>query len=176
MLSVYSRRTCFVLLTFGRRRISACGIVSTTVADASTDPDVLARLLRRRASEGRLDINVVGDSMAGVIRPDSRVVIEPQDRPRPGQVWAMVADSGQVVVHRVRRIEGDMLVGRGSGNSLDDEPLPLSRLVGVVVAAVDPDGGIRKFGRGDRILSSIVFQAKARARTVLDRFWVIRPT
>lgn len=129
----------------------------------ATDADAVARLLRARVGEAPVELAVTGSSMAGVIATGSIVVIEAADRPRRGEIWAFVDDDGGVVVHRLREIDGDMVVGRGTGNPLDDDPVTTDRLIGRVAAATHGDDR-RRFGRWDRRLSRVSFAARKALR------------
>lgn len=115
-----------------------------------TNPDAVAALLRGRAEHAAIELPVSGDSMAGDIDSGSTATVVHAARPRVGEIWAFVADDGGIVVHRIREHDGRMVTGRGTGNRYDDDPVPVSRLVGRVVAARDADGHTRRFGPLDR--------------------------
>ncbi|MDW3217470.1 MAG: S24/S26 family peptidase [Acidimicrobiales bacterium] len=129
------------------------------------DADAVARLLRARVGDAPVELAVAGSSMAGVIATGSTVVIEAADRPRRGEIWAFVEDDGRVVVHRVRELDGDLVIGRGAGNPLDDDPVARDRLVGRVSAATH-GGQVRRFGAWDRRRSHVSFTL----RRLLRRF------
>lgn len=113
-------------------------------------PDAVATLLRRRVEHAEIELRVSGASMTGDIASGSTATVVHAARPRVGEIWAFVADDGGVVVHRVRDHDGRMVTARGTGNRYDDDPVPVSRLVGRVVAARDGDGRARRFGSLDR--------------------------
>jgi hypothetical protein len=113
-------------------------------------PDAVAALLRGRAEHAPIELPVSGASMAGDIASGSTAIVDRAARPRVGEIWAFVADDGGIVVHRIREHDGHTVTGRGTGNRYDDEPVPVSRLVGRVVAARDADGHTRRFGPLDR--------------------------
>lgn len=137
------------------------------MASPSNDPDTLARLLRRRADEGGLEVVVEGSSMGDVIASDSTVSIGSYRKARPGEVWAFVADTGRVVVHRVRRFEEGLVVTRGAGNSIDDHPISPARLIGPVMRATAPNGSTRTFATADRVRSAVSFRVRALLRRLL---------
>ena len=110
-----------------------------------------------------IDLDVAGSSMKGVIATGSTVVIEAAEAPRRGEIWAFVDDDGRIMVHRIREIEGDTVVGRGTGNPLDDDPVDRDRLVGRVSSATQ-GGRVRHFGSFDRIRSRIEFASRKRLR------------
>lgn len=129
----------------------------------ATDADAVARLLRARVGDAPVELAVTGSSMAGVIATGSIVVIEAADRPRRGEIWAFVDDDGGVVVHRLREIDGDVVIGRGTGNPLDDDPVATDRLIGRVSAATQGDEH-RRFGAWDRRVSRISFAVRKMLR------------
>ncbi|MEM9467881.1 MAG: hypothetical protein AAGA90_21085 [Actinomycetota bacterium] len=135
------------------------------MSGAAPDPDVTARLLRGRLADGPLDLPVSGASMRGVIDSGATVEVRAGGTPRIGEIWAFTADGGDVVVHRVRHVRSDGIVGRGAGNRTDDPPVGHDRLIGLVTAARH-DGRTRRFGRVDRIQAAVGFSLRAIARRV----------
>lgn len=137
----------------------------------STDGNeaAIAAVLRARLRDGPIDLPVSGSSMRCVIESGSRVEIIAADSPRRGEVWAFVAAGETVVVHRIRDIENGRLIGRGSGNPVDDEPVPVSWAVGRVRSVVEPGGRRRGFGRTDRVRADVWFRIRRRIRSIVGR-------
>lgn len=133
---------------------------------ASGRPDAVAALLRGRLAGGDVELPVKGTSMAGLIESGATVVLTEASQPRTGEIWAFVDDDGGIVVHRVREYDGANVTGRGSGNSVDDEPVPSSRLIGRVTAARN-HGRHRVFGEVDRVRASVAMRSRRRIRRLL---------
>ena len=138
------------------------------VSDTVPDPDVTARLLRGRLADGPLELPVSGSSMRGVIESGAIVDLSAADEPRVGEIWAFVDDDGNLVVHRIRHVAPDQVVGRGSGNIRDDAPVRRHRLVGRVRTATT-EHGPRTFGEGDRRRAAVAFRLRELARSVRNR-------
>ncbi len=109
--------------------------------------------------------------MVGVIESGSTVVVEGAGAPRRGEIWGFTNDAGVIVVHRVREVDGDHVTGRGSGNPVDDPPVPLAQAIGRVTTVVAPDGSVKGFGTLDRLGSAAAFRLRRVARTVRRRVW-----
>jgi phage repressor protein C with HTH and peptisase S24 domain len=107
--------------------------------------------------------------MAGTIESGSRVWVRSQLSPLVGEVWAVVTDDGDVVVHRVREVSDDAIVTRGTGNPIDDAPLPQARLVGRVAKSRSPSGRQTAFGDLDRRRAAAEFALRRLARQILRR-------
>ncbi|MEQ8840148.1 MAG: S24/S26 family peptidase [Acidimicrobiales bacterium] len=133
---------------------------------STTEPDAIAALLRRRLSHAAVEIPVAGTSMSGVIASGSTVVLSPATHPRCGEIWAFVDDDGGVVVHRVREYDGSSVTARGTGNRVDDDPVPASRLVGRVVES-HWSGQRRRFGSVDRVRAAVTLRTRRRVRRLL---------
>lgn len=140
------------------------------MADEQQDPASTARLLRRRLEAGPIELPVNGSSMRGVIESGSTVVVEAAPAPRRGEIWVFMNDDAVIVVHRVREVDGMSVTGRGSGNPLDDVPVPLDHAVGRVLALTTPSGTTKRFGIVDRRFAQLMF----RIRRVAIRMPLIR--
>ncbi len=70
------------------------------------------------------------------------------EEPRPGEV-VLARFAHALVVHRVRRCEGDTCVLRGDNVRAEDPPLPRARVLGRV-SLVRRDGEVLARGRWDR--------------------------
>jgi SOS-response transcriptional repressor LexA len=108
-------------------------------------PATKAAVLRRRAAESPIAIDVKGSSMGAGIPSGARVLVAAAHRPRRGEVWAFVSDDGTVIVHRFRRERAGTLWFQGDGNAGVDRPVTPEMLVGRVVAT-DVEGRRRSFG------------------------------
>ena len=146
-----------------------------TGAEASTpsplpgDPDVTARLLRKRLADAPVELPVSGKSMGSTIRSGSTVLIAELSEPRRGEVWAFVGVGSGIVVHRVRHLTRDTMTGRGDGNLVDDIEVPRAHLIGRVAAATGPDGSTRRFGLLDRRSAAIRLFVRGFGRRVVDK-------
>lgn len=134
--------------------------------DAEQDPAATARLLRRRAETGTIELSVSGSSMSGVIESGSTVVVEAAPVPRPGEIWVFTNDEGVIVVHRVRHVDEFHVIGRGTGNRVDDGPVPIENAVGRVRRLTRPDGSHKQFGMIDRQVARAVFKMRQIARGI----------
>jgi SOS-response transcriptional repressor LexA len=86
-----------------------------------------------------------GDSMHPVIRAEDVLHVEPRRDFRAGDVVLLLADRG-LTAHRVIVRKGDWLLTRGDNAPGDDEPMDLSRVLGIVTA-IERDGvtrGVRR--------------------------------
>lgn len=145
---------------------------ATDTPDSVDGPDsaeTTARLLRHRLASGPLRLPVSGSSMRGTIASGSEVELVAATRPSRGEIWAFAATGDTVVVHRVRELAEGMVICRGSGNPVDDPPLPLSRAVGRVRRAIPPEGSPRSFGRVDRHRAALAFRLRRLARRIRPR-------
>ncbi len=126
-------------------------------------PAATVALLRRRLEQGPIELPVSGASMGATISAGSTVTVVAASSPRPGQIWALVDDEGQMFVHRYRKQVAGRMVFRGDGNITDDPPAGPESLIGQVVAATY-DGVTTRFGVKDRILAIIGHLRDALAR------------
>ena len=133
------------------------------MSDAELDPAATARLLRRRAETGTIELRVSGSSMSEVIESGSTVVVEAAPVPRPGEIWVFTDDEGVIVVHRVRHVDEFHVIGRGTGNHVDDGPVPIENAVGRVRALTRPDGSPKRFGIIDRRAAQVSFKIRQMA-------------
>ena len=101
--------------------------------------------------------------MRGSIDSGSVVEIHAARAPRVGEIWAFTDDSGNLVVHRVRHLRGDTVIARGSGNTLDDEPVEHQRLIGRVISAT-AGARTRRYGTLDRRRAAIEFSTRSVVR------------
>lgn len=107
--------------------------------------------------------------MGRVIVSGSVVAVHAAERPRRGEIWAFVDDEGQVLVHRIRSIDGETLIGRGVGNRRDDLPLTIDRTIGRVASSLAPDGSERSFGALDRMRADLRFRLRGTLRSLQRR-------
>jgi hypothetical protein len=125
-----------------------------------SEGEAAARVLRRRVADRDVWLSVTGWSMWPTVRPPARVLVSSSTTPRRGEVWAFVAPSGAIVVHRCERRVGTMFLFRGDGFRHDDPLVSRGLLIGRVRRAEDADG-TRAFGLADR--------ARGAARSTLRR-------
>lgn len=75
-------------------------------------------------------IPVAGDSMWPSLRAGDVAEVEPLvEPPRPGEVVLARFDTS-LVLHRVRRCDGQVCALRGDNSGIEDPPLPLVRILG----------------------------------------------
>ena len=120
--------------------------------------EIKAKVLRRGVAASARWLDVTGLSMGPDLPGGSRVLVDGATRPRRGEVWAFVGETGEVVVHRFLRDVGGQLWFRGDANVAADRPVPPERLIGRVTA-VEVDGRRRDLGR----------VARWRGRLAVDR-------
>ncbi|MEM9713473.1 MAG: S24 family peptidase [Actinomycetota bacterium] len=126
-------------LVMQRRQLHGIARRVASARPTGSAPHPSAALLRRRTERG-LSIVAEGTSMLPTIEPGSTLRIEAAQRPRAGEVWALVHDDGEVVVHRHWRRTRHGLIFRGDGNDHPDPPVNDDQLVGRV-----------DLGRADRL-------------------------
>ncbi len=90
--------------------------------------------------------------------------------PEPGDVWAMVDDDGSIVVHLLRYVSDDVVVGRGTANDIDDQPVRRTRLIGRVTSATSSGGVTSTFGWRSRVTHRKGMQIRRMARVAFDRW------
>ncbi len=135
------------------------------------DPDAVAALLRRRlTATGPMMLPVSGSSMGRMIPSGSEVKVMACAAPRPGEVWAVVDDDGEIIVHVARHVSTELMVGRGRSNEVDDRPVGRHRLIGRAVEVVDPSGRRKVFGERSRFFNRLEFSARGLLRTILRRW------
>lgn len=104
---------------------------------SSPSPSTLAAL-RALAQEHPVEVTVRGGCMAPLVADGERVAVAPARRYWPGDVVVFQAADGRLLVHRLlgfRRLAGALAcVTRGDGCPCPDAPVPLTRLLGRVVA------------------------------------------
>lgn len=82
-----------------------------------------------------------GNSMWPALRSGQRIRISPWQaaaRDLRGKMVAFALDSDRIVVHRVVRTEGDMLITQGDAVEKTRERIPLSSVLGVAAPAQRP--------------------------------------
>jgi hypothetical protein len=94
--------------------------------------------LRALARERPVEVTVRGGCMAPLLADGERVAVAPARLYWPGDVVVFQAADGRLLVHRLlgfRRAAGALAcVTRGDGVPRHDAPVPLSRVLGRVVA------------------------------------------
>jgi hypothetical protein len=149
---------------------------TTEGAPSFADPDGFARLLRARAAEGALDVEVSGRSMGATIVGGSKVTIVAGGVPRWGEIWAFVDDSGALVVHRLRARRPGHFSFRGDGNGWRDPDVTGERIVGRVIRIAAPDGSTRIVGlRLGPGLGAVLLARRAARSAVRRRRPRVRP-
>lgn len=77
---------------------------------------------------------VRGDSMAPTLNDGDQVRITPADpgKLQPGELVVYVDAGGQIIAHRVVRVEGAIVNTKGDNRDQDDPPVPLTQVLGKV--------------------------------------------
>jgi len=78
---------------------------------------------------------VLTGSMEPEISAGDLILVAKKDEYRPKQV-VVYQDKGILVVHRVLSVEDGMVTAKGDANNTPDEPIPLERIKGRVIAVV----------------------------------------
>ena len=91
----------------------------------------LGPLLEEQLARGYATLPVTGSSMLPMLRQGRDVVrlIKPEIPPRPGTVLLYRRESGQYVLHRLIRMEGEALCLCCGDNQWEREFVPLSRVI-----------------------------------------------
>ena len=90
--------------------------------------EVIIDLLQRGHA---VEFRVRGDSMHPTIREDDVVHVEPVSQVAAGDVVLVHAPRG-LTAHRVVSIDGGAVITRGDNAPEDDDPVPVSRVLGRV--------------------------------------------
>ena len=118
--------------------MGACAILALRMRTALQTPASTLAALRDLARERPVEVTVRGGSMAPLLADGERVAVAPARRYWPGDVVVFQAADGRMLVHRLlgfRRSGGAIAcITRGDAVSGQDPPVPLSSLLGRVVA------------------------------------------
>ena len=123
------------------------------VPPSGVDASAKARLLREAAESASLWIAARGESMGRTIPTGSSVLVAEGSMPRRGEVWAYCDPSGNVVVHRYRRLTSAGHVLQGDTRTRPDPPVREEWLIGRVTAVRRGDR-IRSVGWRDRCVGA----------------------
>lgn len=83
---------------------------------------------------------VLSGSMEPALSVDDLIIVREVEQYRVGDVVVFQSGSS-LVVHRIIRLEGDMVVTQGDANNAPDEEMEMSRIKGRVVGCV-PNAGV----------------------------------
>ncbi len=126
---------------------------------------VKAKVLRRRAAQRPIWVEVTGQSMGASIPTGARVLLETGMRPRRGEVWAFINEEGSLVVHRFKRAVGGLLWFEGDANTTVDRPVTSDLLVGRVTE-VEIAGRRRRLGTRQRLRGRVLVDRRALGRRI----------
>lgn len=105
------------------------------MAEQARTPRWLPLLRDTIVRDGEIRWHVEGASMLPTLPPGTEIVVVPLARPpRLGEILLFM-EGEHLVVHRLVRRLGDLLVTQGDGRLTPDRPLRREQLVGRVVAA-----------------------------------------
>jgi hypothetical protein len=135
--------------------------------DAAT-VEAVAAVLRRRAGERPLWIDVAGSSMAPRIPSGARVLVVADGRPTRGAIWVAADLDGRILVHRVLGRAGRWWWLQGDANPAPDPPVGEGQLVGRV-AAIEIGGLRRRVGALARLRGRLLVDARAARRRLQNR-------
>jgi hypothetical protein len=88
--------------------------------------------------------------MSPTLAPGDLLLVAAGRAPRPGDVVSFAAPSGQVITHRLVRLDRDVAVCRGDDRLTCDAPVRREAILGRAVAVVTPDGRPVRAVRGGR--------------------------
>ncbi|MBL7208962.1 MAG: signal peptidase I [Dehalococcoidia bacterium] len=95
----------------------------------------IVETMREALAQGRTaTFTVRGDSMAPTLQDGDQVRIVASDpsKLQTGEVMMYVDAGNQIIIHRVVRVEGTMLITKGDNRDRDDPAVPFGRVLGKV--------------------------------------------
>lgn len=99
--------------------------------------------------------NVLSGSMEPTFSPGTLLLVKKTDSIEKGDI--VVYQSGQsLVVHRVRALDGDLVITRGDANNTSDDPFFKDQIKGRVIAWIPYVGNIAEFLRNPAVILVIL--------------------
>ncbi len=99
--------------------------------------------------------NVLSGSMEPTFSPGTLLLVKKTDSIEKGDI--VVYQSGQsLVVHRVRALDGDLVITQGDANNTSDDPFFKDQVKGRVIAWIPYVGNIAEFLRNPAVIFVIL--------------------
>ena len=99
---------------------------------------------------------VLSGSMEPEISTDDLVFVKRADELHVGDV--VLYNTGRSnVLHRITKIDGDMITTQGDANNTEDKPFPKSAVLGVYVGRIPSGGKIIRFVTNPPFVMAVVF-------------------
>ena len=99
---------------------------------------------------------VLSGSMEPEITTDDLVLIKKSDKLCVGDV-VLYNTGGSNVLHRITKIDGDMITTKGDANNTEDKPFSKSAVLGVYVGKIPSGGKIIRFVTNPPFVMAVVF-------------------
>ena len=99
---------------------------------------------------------VLTGSMEPEISTDDLVFVKRADELHVGDV-VLYNTGGSNVLHRITKIDGDMITTQGDANNTEDKPFPKSAVLGVYVGRIPSGGKIIRFVTNPPFVMAVVF-------------------
>lgn len=99
---------------------------------------------------------VLTGSMEPEISTDDLVFVKKPGKLQVGDV-VLYNTGGSNVLHRITKIDGDMITTQGDANNTEDKPFPQSAVLGVYVGRIPSGGKIIRFVTNPPFVMAVVF-------------------
>ena len=107
---------------------------------------------------------VLSGSMEPEISTDDLVFVKRADELHVGDV-ALYNTGGSNVLHRITKIDGDIITTQGDANNTEDKPFSKSAVLGVYIGKIPSGGKIIRFVTNPPFVMAVVFLLMAAAVT-----------
>ena len=107
---------------------------------------------------------VLSGSMEPEISTDDLVFVKRADELHVGDV-ALYNTGGSNVLHRITKIDGDIITTKGDANNTEDKPFSKSAVLGVYIGKIPSGGKIIRFVTNPPFVMAVVFRLMAAAVT-----------
>ena len=105
---------------------------------------------------------VLSGSMEPEISTDDLVFVKRADELHVGDV-VLYNTGGSNVLHRITKIDGDMITTQGDANNTEDKPFSKSAVLGVYIGKIPSGGKIIRFVTNPPFVMAVVFLLMAAA-------------
>ena len=105
---------------------------------------------------------VLSGSMEPEISTDDLVFVKRADELHVGDV-VLYNTGGSNVLHRITRIDGDMITTQGDANNTEDKPFSKTAVLGVYIVKIPSGGKIIRFVTNPPFVMAVVFMLMAAA-------------
>ena len=99
---------------------------------------------------------VLSGSMEPEISTDDLVFVKRADELHVGDV-VLYNTGGSNVLHRITKIDGDMITTQGDANNTEDKPFPKSAVLGAYIGKIPSGGKIIRFVTNPPFVMAVVF-------------------